>query len=603
MEAYSHSSRRPPVGRGGRRTRHAVALLSWRRQALLVTLALALALATIALLLLGDAMGIVPGGSPLGAPAVRGAAGQRAADTPTPQTGPGTLTLISPSSARGPAGATLTFSGSGWGAASVAIGASLNGCNPVSNWQNNIITNITPDASGSFSDASGQWPGALTTVGTYTLCAYEGSGQPATGPSYSLLSASPAAITLSVTTAQVGQQITITGTNFFGVSGVQLTAQGPSGGQKNIGVVSPDSNGGFTTGYAPASADVGAVTITAQSVPEGSAPAALTATTNLTVAAPNTPTPTVSPTATASTSTTVTPNTTSSGPSLGLIIGLVVGILLALLVIVGVITFLVLRRNNGRQPGPEDDGYYGGPDPTGRFPARSSYGPDSYGRGYSEEYPSAYGPASGYLSAPGRATRGYSGADYGRDPYASSGGVAAWDDPPPDPNWRARPMTGRRGVAPDDSLDGLDYPELPVGAPGDSYDGYPTRGGWDEATGAYTNETGAYGPSGYTDETGAYGGYGAGPGPSGRRPTPGRAGGYPDYDAAYGGATRPAGGPADAGYPQAYPPTPLVPPGASGPGGPRSSPGRGAPARPPQADPRRGGWDDPDASDDGRGGW
>jgi len=591
----------------------------------LLTVALALALATIALLLLGDALGIAPTGSPLGAPPVHGAPGHRAGATPTDTpAGPGTLTLISPTSARGPVGATLTFAGSGWGTTSVAIGASLNGCSPISNWQNNTITNITPDASGSFSDASGQWPGALTTVGTYTLCAYDGTGQPVSGPTYALLSASPAAITLSATTDQVSQSITITGTNFLGVSGVQLTAQGPTGAQKNIGVASPDSNGGFTTSYAPAATDVGAVTITAASVPEGSAPAVLTATTNLTVGAASTPTPTVSPTATTPVTTTTPPTTTSSGPSLGLVIGLVVGILLALLVIIGVVAFLVLRRNNTPRDDPGGDGYYGGRDPTGRFPSRAGYGSDGYGRGYSEEYPSAYGPASGYASAPGRATRGYPGADYAgaRDPYASSGGVAAWDDPPPDPNWRARPMTGRRSAPPGDSLDGLAYPELPVGAPGDPYDGYPTRGGWDEATGAYTNETGAYNPGGYTDEAGAYGGqppanagyggyagYGAGASPSGRRPTPGRASGYPDYDVTQGGVTRQAGGPADAGYP-AFPPTPLVPPGASSPGGPRSSPGRGgatggrgAPARPPQPDPRRGAWDDPDASDDGRGGW
>jgi len=624
MEAYSHSSRRAPVGRRGRRTRHpSGAFLSWRRQALLLTLALALALATIALLLLGDAMGVLPGGSPLGAPAVHGAAGLRAGATPTTPAGPGTFTLVSPSSARGPSGATLTFAGSGWGTTSVAIGVSLNGCDPVSNWQNNTITHVTPDGSGSFGNASGQWPGALTNVGTYTLCAYDGTGQPVTGPSYSLLSASSPTITLSASTAQVSQPITITGTNFLGVGGVQLTAQGPSGAQKNIGVVSPDSNGGFTTAYAPAAADVGTVTITAQSVPEGSAAPVLSATANLTVGAANTPTPTVSPTSTAAVKTSTPASTNSGGPSLGLIIALVVGILLALLIIVGVVAFLVLRRNNGPKEDPDGEALYGARDPTGRFPSRGGFASDGYGRGYSEEYPSAYGPTSGYASAPGRATRGYPGADYAgaRDPYASSGGVAAWDDPPPDPNWRARPMTGRRATMPDDSLDGLAYPDLPTGAPGDSYDGYPTRGGWDEATGAYTNETGAYGSSGYTDETGAYGGapyggqppandgygaYGAGGAPSGRRPTPGRAGAYPDYDETYGGATRPAGPPPNAGYP----PPPLVPPSASGPGGPRSSPGRGgqtggrgSAGRPPQPDPRRGGWDDPDASDDGRGGW
>ncbi|HLY31867.1 MAG TPA: hypothetical protein VKQ36_12630 [Ktedonobacterales bacterium] len=608
-----------------------------------MALAVALALAALVLLLLGEALGILPGGSPLGAPAARGA--QRD-DTPTPTVTAsppptGTITLVSPISHQGPAGVTLTISGLGWGASSVTITANIGSCPATALTTNTLSTVAT---SGGAFEADPPWPAALTQTGIYTLCAYDGQNTPVAGPTYTLLTSSSPTLTLSPTNAPVNQSVTITGANFVGVQNVTVKAMQSDGTTHNIGTYPPDATGAFTAQYVPQASDVGSISITATSEidPNASTPA-LSATAQLTVGAANTPTPTV-----AATTPPVNPNNNSSshGPSVGVIIALVVGILLALLLIIGLVMLVIIRRNRADEDA--EPGYGRGPD--GRTPPRRGFGGETgYGRGYSGAY-GAYSdeyPTSGSFASGAR--RAYGESRYG-DEYADrvpSGGVSGWDDPEPDPNWRSRPMSGRRPALSDDSQDDLGYPNL------------GPRGGWGEATGEYTD---AYG-TGYTDEAGAYRGgytdeagvYGAGYPPGytnegatygdqpvyGRRPSSGaaRSPGAPGagsplsppprsgnrqtpnpYEAIEEPNTRPANpssrpGPYGASYP-AYPPPPLVPPGGAGQSGARSGPGRGGPtggrgsgARPAAPDPRRSGpgapsgWDDPNASEDGRGGW
>ncbi len=646
MDAFSHTSRHAAVVRRARRAPRRkgrpAAFMSWRRQGRLVGLAVALALALLVLLLLGEALGVLPGDSPLGAPAARGAPlipldTPTTTITPTPTTPPaGTISLVSPISHEGPTNATLTITGAGWGASSVTITANIGSCPATPSTANNLTT-VTPSG-GSFT-ADPPWPASLTQPGIYTLCAYDGKNPPVSGPAYTLQVGEPAALSISPTPAQANQPVTISATNFLGVQSVTVKATTPDGAVHTIGVYQPDATGAFQAQYVPQATDTGgSITITAQSPVDPSATVpALSVTTQLTVGAANTPTPTVAPTAT----TAVAPSSTSNshGPSVGVIVALVVGILLALLLIVGLVAFVIIRRNSA--PGDDIERGYGR-GPNGRTPPmRRGYG---YDPGYSEEYAAPGGYASGARRSLGQ-TRGY-GNDYGGD-YDSRmvGGVSGWDDPEPDPNWRSRPMSGRRAALPDDSFDDLGYPSL----------GAPARraaDGWDDTTGAYT---GQYGPEGYTDETGAYtDGYASGytdestsysdqpvygrrpqsggpartsgaPGPAPLSPPPGRAsgasGGRPSYPDPYDPLepkTRPAGPSSRPGYGASYPgtgypPAPLVPPGAGPVSGSRSTPGRGGPTgrrnsgvRPASPDPRRSGpgappgWDD---TDDGRGGW
>src|SRR5258707_554902 len=114
----------------------------------------------------------------------------------------------SPSS--GPVGTTITVSGSGWmepDGTQVFIGYMTgSSCLHVTNSQTGTLTG------GNFSGWF-HWPQG-TPLGTYTVCADDGTTT-VTDNTFTVLSASAAQISISPTTLPVGQQATITGSNFL----------------------------------------------------------------------------------------------------------------------------------------------------------------------------------------------------------------------------------------------------------------------------------------------------------------------------------------------------------------------------------------------------
>lgn len=418
-----------------------------------------------------------------------------------PGSGP-SLTLVSPSSGQGPVGAHVAVSGSGWTVDSVAIGAAQSATNCVSSttW---TATFTTVSASGGSFTTTFTWPSSLSS-GSYALCAApSGSSGPASAgvaatQSYAVKASSPPALTLSSYTVQVGQSLTINGSNFVGVSSVNLSFGTANTGMTPIQPASPDGNGNFAVQFQPNGPITGNVTISAASPPDpGAQQPALSATASLVIApapaatatpSPSpSPSPTSAPTATSAIVTTTTPNQTNSGGSNGLIIFLIVGIVLSLLVILGAVAFVLLRRRGGPEQG--YPGSTGGP--GGGF---SGTGPVT---SYGQSAP-GYGPApTGRYSATG--TYGRGAIHDVPEPYADPqvGGVAQWDerDPLPGADWQPRPMSGSRarfddpgmseypttGYPPDGYVSG--QPGEPVPAPVPDYYGPPDP--WANAAGAF----------------------------------------------------------------------------------------------------------------------
>ncbi len=455
-----------------------------------------LAASVVALAMLLQATQIAP--YPLAAPVAQ-AAGNAGAG--------GSLTLVSPSSGQGPVGAHLTVSGSDWTAASVVVGAAQSAANCASGttWTTTFAT-FTP-SSGSFSGVF-SWPSSLSS-GTYTLCAAPAqNGAPAAaggvaGQTYEVKASSPPALSLSAYTVQVGQSVTISGSNFVGVSSVNISFGNKNTGMSPIQTVNPDGNGNFAMQFQPNGEVTGNVTISAASTPDsGAQQPALSATASLVITAAPTVTPSPSPspspsptaasTATSAIVTTTQPTDTNSGN--GLIIFLIVGIVLSLLVILGAVAFVLLRRRGG---GPEQ-GYPGGAGgPGGGYSGTghmTSYGQSATG----------YGPApTGRYPAAG--TYGHGAISEVPEPYNGPqiGGVAQWDepDPLPDAGWQPRPMSGSRARFDEPSSPG--YPTT-----GYSPDGYPGGERGEPVPAPVPNHYGP--PDPWANAAGAYGGAGDG---------------------------------------------------------------------------------------------
>lgn len=388
---------------------------------------------------------------------------------------PGSLTLVSPSSGQGPVGAHVTVRGDSWAANSVAIGAAQSAGNCASGTTWSVTFTTQPTSGGTFS-ATFIWPSSLSS-GAYALCAApaQGGGPAAAGgvagQTYTVKASSPPALSLSTFNAQVGQTITINGSNFVGVNNVNISVV-RNGAPTLITTVNPDGNGSFATQYQPTTADVGVnnVNITAASATDQDAPPALTAQASLVVGAAATATPSPSPSpspsptaeATATVGAVTTTNNTHSGGN-GLIVLLIVGIVLSLLVIIGAVAFLMLRRRGG-----PEQGYPGGPGgPGGGYGGYSGTGQmTSYGQSAT-----GYGPTpTGRYSTSG--TFGRSGMFDVPGPYDGPqvGGVAQWDEPEPLPgaDWQPRPMSGARS-----RYDDPNYNQNPTGYPAGGETGEP----------------------------------------------------------------------------------------------------------------------------------
>jgi hypothetical protein len=245
---------------------------------------------------------------------------------------------------------------------------------------------------------------------------------------YDVLTTSPPVLILSTSSPQIGQPLTIQGSNFAGLAAgtavilTSISRDAPvSQATKTLPVNAVlDGNGNFSVTWTVNVSYSGSTTIVAQAEQEGSWPAVLGAQAQVTIQAAATATVTVNATASASaasgagnTSTTSGGQGNSNGAAL-LIIFLITGIILTLLVIVGIVIFLTMHRRD-----------------TSRY-GSSERGPAS---GYA-----AYGGYSDYGQAP---YDGYS--DYGQYDMPPPGRVSQWDedpDPEPGPNWRPRPMSG-----------------------------------------------------------------------------------------------------------------------------------------------------------------
>jgi len=264
--------------------------------------------------------------------------------TPTPSNA--TLTLVSPASAQGPVGAHLTLSGRHWSGTQVSLAAATTSCAS----PEGSLGQVTIPSGGSFTTTF-DWPATLAVSGTaYLLCATDDGGSSATAAQiYRVRSAAPPALSLSLSQAAVGQEVQIAGANFIGASSVTVMVRTPKG-ERPLATLAPDrKDGSFVHNYIPVRIDMGTVTLSASSAPDGSAPPALQATASLTIGAPLAPTATVVATAVPTTNPTIVFAHPSRGAldSLGLLAVLAAGGLLLLLPLMALAAWLILH---GRLP-------------------------------------------------------------------------------------------------------------------------------------------------------------------------------------------------------------------------------------------------------------
>ncbi|MEO7003170.1 MAG: hypothetical protein ABI068_15260, partial [Ktedonobacterales bacterium] len=523
-----------------RRAPGAGAAPRWRRHASLTLWAVSLALCVSLAVLLAEATGALAWlpGTPLQAQIAQAAnptnepGGPNAATptaippTATPPPATPTLSMLSPTSKEGPVGAHITLGGSHWGAsATVTVTAISSGpCEGSTPLQ--TLTTAQSSGSGAINIAF-IWPSSLGSVGTtYIICASNGTAS-AAGIPYTVLSASPPTISLSVSTVQVGGVVSISGSNFTGTQHVVLSSETTSNVKQKIRTVAVAGDGSFLTQFTPTAADAGPLNIMAATSAQNGATPALQASAQLTVQAPTTPTvtTTAAPTTTTAASGGNGQHNNTSGPSLGLIIVLVVAILLVLLLIVGLIVLVAMRRRGGAGPQGPNGGY-------GNYGDYGDYGPAGGQGGYGA---TGRTPTPGYGATGRQNVYGQTGRygalgqgdQFGRagvynnqgsqgDPYAPTvqnyvdpavGGVAQWDnaeaDPEPDPNWQPRPMSGGRRYAQDfdDSArdDGFAYPDLPP-IPGQTPDLDAPNDPWGSASGGFI-PGGSYRPPVNTPDT------------------------------------------------------------------------------------------------------
>jgi hypothetical protein len=424
-----------------RQQRRLLNIFDFGAHAFRLFLAAALALGVFALLLLADATGAVPGLlSPLHAIQVQ----SKPEDTPTPTTGasatptntvaapPPSITLVSPSSAQGPVGAHITIHGSDFPGGSPSIFASVQAdCSQPSG-----TLPVTANVSGGSFTATFVWP-ATFPAGVYYICTAGMSNSTAV---YQVLSSSPPALSLSTLTIQIGQPLTIQGSNFVGLptgAMVSLTESGSQtgGGQPPVTLqLNPvvDNNGSFSVSWTVQGPTTGLVTIRAFADSEGGHPAVLQASATVTIQAAATATATVavSPTAQGTIAGGGGTNSTSNGSagSIVLIVLLIVGILMAIAVIVGIVIYLSVRRRDPHAGQGQTPGYTG-------YTGYNGYG------GYGSYGDTTIQSSSQYPL--GAQDDGFSGA--GQFGWPQAGGqVSQWEDTnsQPGPDWQPRPMSG-----------------------------------------------------------------------------------------------------------------------------------------------------------------
>src|SRR5215469_5378939 len=299
-------------------------------------IAAALTLAVSALVLLVDATGAVPAPQVYsrpgpGNPSPTATSPASATPTNTVPATPPSISLMSPSSDQGPVGAHVTIQGSNFTGSSPSIFASLQ---PDCSQSSGALPVSATISGGSFTTTF-VWPSSFH-VGIYYICAAGMSGSNAV---YQVLSTSPPALSLSTLSVEIGQPLTIQGSNFVGLpAGASISFTEVSGGQQPVLLqVNPpvvDSTGSFSvTWTVQQGLTTGTATIKASAGAEGSSPAVLQASAAVTIQAAATVTATVAVSPTVGQGENI--HNQSSNGSIILIILLITGILIAMAVIVG----------------------------------------------------------------------------------------------------------------------------------------------------------------------------------------------------------------------------------------------------------------------------
>jgi hypothetical protein len=233
---------------------------------------------------------------------------------------------ISSSPYSGPAGTTISVSGSGWGGTDgtpVSFGYEVNtgnniSCQIVSDSQNGTLNN------GSFSGWF-RWPSG-TALNTFRVCAILGNAMEVAG-SFSVLSSSPPAVSISPSTLAPNTHATITASNYY-PSGTPVNFLWMSGNTviENLNSSTSNTSGVAILTFSVPKLSIGSGSYSIDASAGGGQPAALFSSTNFTYTAPVVspsptpqPSPTPSPTMTPSPTTTptVTPTATASVTATG----------------------------------------------------------------------------------------------------------------------------------------------------------------------------------------------------------------------------------------------------------------------------------------------
>jgi hypothetical protein len=335
-------------------------------------------------------------------------------------------------------GARITLSGANWPVGSVTIGVALAAasCDTPASYEQTIGF-VAPQPSGALAYAF-TWPASLPPHGTpYVICAFATGLTPAS-VTYQVRSALPPTLSLSDAVVAPGQNVTISGANFFGAASVEVSLLDPAGVKRALGEQTPAADGSFSITYTPPSTDLGMVTVLATSPAEGSALPALEASVTVNVQSAAPPTVAPRPTFTPVVAPTNTPVRTvaPSRPSLDLYAGLVVALTLALLALAGsgFVVFFRLRAERQREAELARRAR------TRRLPVAAG----RIGDLESDTDPSMF--ATGGQ----RTTRRFAVTDGVDDNDESADG--GWDeDEGPGPDWLPRPMTGSRPIFGDES--------------------------------------------------------------------------------------------------------------------------------------------------------
>lgn len=198
--------------------------------------------------------------------------------------------------AAGPTQTTITVSGSGW--LNVPDGTAVTFGYSTDPSCASAYTAATIEQPGSTSGGTFtgwfRWPDA-TPTGTYTVCATISTAVTPAG-SYTVLASAPPKISISAATFTVGQQATITGSNFLPPqTSVILLLQKLNGGTSmTLGTVASDTHGAFSRTYTIPNNPTGPVALIANS--GNGTPPIMSASVTFIVYVTPTPTPKATPT-------------------------------------------------------------------------------------------------------------------------------------------------------------------------------------------------------------------------------------------------------------------------------------------------------------------